>query len=278
MTLADFLSQNAKVIAVTLTRVRGSSPRDVGATMYVSNRAMHGTIGGGQLEYMAIDKARALLRQGTPQAMMDVPLGPEIGQCCGGRVELSLTLMDSTARRAALQCETAAHTARPVVQIHGAGHIGRALAQFFAHLPVRAVLIDSRADELAQATTQIAHRLSPLPEAELRSAPKGSAFIVLTHDHALDFLLTSEALARGDAAYVGMIGSATKRARFDRFCRDTAHGPSTAPLACPMGAQGSPDKRPEVIASFIVAEVMSALTADTPAESAKASPQTTDPT
>ncbi|WP_224826054.1 xanthine dehydrogenase accessory protein XdhC [Cognatishimia sp. MH4019] len=260
MTLADFLSQHSAVITVTLTRVRGSSPREVGATMYVADNAMRGTIGGGQLEYMAIDKARALLRKGVTEAEMDVPLGPEIGQCCGGRVELSLTLMDRASRAAALEADAKAQAARPVVQIHGAGHVGRALAQFFAHLPVRAILIDSRADELSQATDQVEHCLCPLPEAELRQAPAGSAFIVLTHDHALDFLLASEALARGDAAYVGMIGSATKRARFDRFCRDTAPHISTAALTCPMGAQGSADKRPEIIAAFITAEVMAALT------------------
>ncbi len=262
MTLADFLSQNAAIIAVTLTRVRGSSPREAGATMYVSDDAMHGTIGGGQLEYMAIDKARALLRKGVTQAQMDVPLGPEIGQCCGGRVELSLTLMDATARTKALQADATTQAARPVVQIHGAGHIGRALAQFFAYLPVRTLLIDSRADELSMATNQVEHRLSPLPEADLRQAPAGSAFIVLTHDHALDFLLASEALARGDAAYVGMIGSATKRARFDQFCRDTTPDISPAGLTCPMGAQGSADKRPEIIAAFITAEVMAALTSN----------------
>ena len=281
MTLATFLDHHDAVIAVKLTRVRGSSPREVGAMMYVTDNAIHGTIGGGQLEYMAIDKARALLRQGTTESAMDVPLGPEIGQCCGGRVELSLVLMDNAARQTALADEARTQAARPHVYIFGAGHIGRALADLFAHLPVRTILIDSRPDELSMATDQVEHRLSPLPEATLRNAPTGSAFIILTHDHALDFLLTSEALAREDAAYVGMIGSATKRARFDRFCRETTEGLSTAPLACPMGAQGSPDKRPEVIASFIVAEVMAALTTDTPGKAhssgSKASPQTTEP-
>ena len=171
MTLADFLSQHPAVIAVTLTRVRGSSPREVGATMYVSDRAMHGTIGGGQLEYMAIDKARALLRQGTTECAMDVPLGPEIGQCCGGQVELSLVLMDNAARQTALEDEARTQATRPHVYIFGAGHIGRALADLFAHLPVRTILIDSRPDELSMATDAVEHRLSPPPKPRCATPP-----------------------------------------------------------------------------------------------------------
>jgi len=92
------------------------------------------------------------------------------------------------------------------------------------------------------------------------TAPPGSAFVVLTHDHGLDFLLASAALGRGDAAYVGLIGSATKRAKFRKWCRTQCDGLSIADLTCPIGAQGSRDKRPAVIAAFAVAEVMSALT------------------
>ncbi|MCR9089443.1 MAG: xanthine dehydrogenase accessory protein XdhC [Rhodobacteraceae bacterium] len=263
-TLSGFLARHGDVIEVRLTRVRGSSPRDEGAAMFVASDGVHGTIGGGQLEYMALDRARVMLRTGEDVCDMDVPLGPEIGQCCGGRVEIRLTRMTVAARNAALQEAQAEIVARPHVYILGAGHIGRALACLFQYLPVRAILIDGRPEELALCTAQVDRRLSALPEAEIRAALPNSAFIVLTHDHALDFLLTAEALARGDAAYVGMIGSATKRAKFEQFCRTTAQRTPTGALMCPMGSGRSGDKRPDVIAAFIVAEAMAALTTSPP--------------
>jgi xanthine dehydrogenase accessory factor len=89
--LRAFFAAEPSVIRVALTRVRGSSPRDAGTEMFVGAGALWGTIGGGQLEYIAIDAARAMLREGVLARALDLPLGPEIGQCCGGRVELSLT-------------------------------------------------------------------------------------------------------------------------------------------------------------------------------------------
>jgi xanthine dehydrogenase accessory factor len=138
--------------------------------------------------------------------------------------------------------------------------VGRELAHCFERLPVRAVLIDSREDEMMSCHASVEKRLTPLPEAEIRAAPPGSAFVVLTHDHALDFLLTSEALARRDAAYVGMIGSATKRAKFARFSKDLSPRADLRKLTCPIGSTGSADKRPEVIAAFVAAEIMEVLT------------------
>ncbi len=256
-----FLSEHSAIAQVRLTRVRGSSPRDVGAWMLVSATATLGTIGGGQLEYMAIDEARAMLSRGVDTALMDVPLGPEIGQCCGGRVELSIARMTDDDRSQALDDMRASDAAQPHVYILGAGHVGRALAECFERLPVNTILIDSRREELSQSSALAEQRLSVLPEADVRNAPSASAFIVLTHDHALDFLLTAEALSKGDAAYVGMIGSATKRASFNSWVRTQSAAVDTGALICPMGATGSVDKRPEVIASFITAEVMTALTA-----------------
>ncbi|WP_458792910.1 XdhC family protein, partial [Yoonia sp. MH D7] len=103
-------------------------------------------------------------------------------------------------------------------------------------------------------------RLTALPEADIRRASPGAAFIILTHDHALDFLLTAEALARPDAAYIGMIGSHTKRKKFERFCATQAPATATDRLICPIGATVSTDKRPAIIAAFVAAEVMTQLT------------------
>lgn len=234
------------MIRVRVTRARGSTPREAGAEMGVTVDAVTGTIGGGQLEYMAIDRARAMLRSGEDHAVMDVPLGPEIGQCCGGRMELTLD------RVAALE----AAPPGPWVLVFGAGHVGRALSRTLALLPVRVAVIDHRADELAQVDPALVRR-SAIPEAEMRAAPPGSAAIIATHDHATDFLLVAEGLAHGRLAYLGMIGSVTKRAQAERFLR--GRGLDPAPLVCPIGAAGLGDKRPEVIAAMVAAEVMGAL-------------------
>ena len=244
------------VVRVALTRVRGSAPREEGAFMLVTGRGLFGTIGGGQLEYMAIDEARGLLAGSELTRVMDVPLGPEIGQCCGGRVELSLDVLKESDKRALAKAERERLAALPEVFVYGAGHVGRALARAFIALPVRLRLVDSRAEEIVRAPEGVEARLTVLPEAELRGASKGAAHIIATHEHALDFILAKEALERGDAAYVGMIGSASKRKQFERWAEI-----ETGLLVCPMAASNKGDRRPEVIAAFVVAEVMQALSA-----------------
>lgn len=235
------------MIRVRVISARGSTPREAGAEMFVGPAIVTGTIGGGQLEYMAIDRARQMLAKDEAEARMDIPLGPEIGQCCGGRVILHL---DRGEPRAESHAE---------VLIFGAGHVGRALAAALHPLPLSPVLIDQRPAELAMAAPGVPIRLTPLPEAEIRTAKPGSAVIILTHDHALDFLLAAEALTRRDLPYIGMIGSATKRAQFQRFARSRGIDPS--PLICPIGANDTHDKRPAVIAAFTAAELLVELTA-----------------
>ncbi|MFY0312618.1 xanthine dehydrogenase accessory protein XdhC [Leisingera sp. D0M16] len=263
--LQDFLASHSRVVQVALTRVRGSSPRETGTCMFVAAEGLWGTIGGGQLEYIAIDHARRMLKQDVISDTLDVPLGPEIGQCCGGRVEMSLAQMRQADRDAALARQQAEEQALPHVYVMGAGHVGRALADLFQHMPVRCILIDQRAEELALCQADVEIRQSAIPEIDIAAAPAGSAFIVLTHDHALDFLLASAALQRGDAGYVGLIGSATKREKFRRWCRDHCDGLGTDRLICPIGASGSRDKRPSVIAAFVAAEVIADLTSETAA-------------
>ncbi|MDP0926780.1 xanthine dehydrogenase accessory protein XdhC [Paracoccus onubensis] len=233
------------MIRVRIISARGSTPREAGAEMFVGPDSVDGTIGGGQLEYMAIDRARQMLKTGEGEAEMDIPLGPEIGQCCGGRVHLGLDRKGPEPQE------------YPDVLIFGAGHVGRALALALHPLPVNAVLIDQRPEELSLAASGLDTRLTPLPESEIRHARPGSFIVIVTHDHALDFLLAAEALARNDLAYTGMIGSATKRAQFDRFAHKRGIDP--APLISPIGAGFSSDKRPAVIAAFTAAELMARL-------------------
>lgn len=234
-------------VRVAIVRIRGSAPREAGAFMDVHADRLVGTIGGGQLEYMAIAEARRLLAAGGGTMRMDVPLGPAIGQCCGGHVTLQLTVTEG---------EDVPAPRLPTVLIFGAGHVGRALARALSLLPVAFRVIDPRAEELSRLPPGIGRVLTPIPEAEIRAALPGAAYVILTHDHALDFLLAAEALGRGDAAYVGMIGSATKRTSFRSWLRRSAPGLSDAGLTCPIGAGFSKDKRPEVIAAFTAAELM----------------------
>ncbi|WP_170560573.1 xanthine dehydrogenase accessory protein XdhC [Ruegeria atlantica] len=263
--LSKFLSTQHSVIRVALTRVRGSSPRNEGTEMFVAPGALWGTIGGGQLEFMAINAARDMLRDGVLHQDLDVPLGPEIGQCCGGRVELKLTRMRASDKWAATERAAQREEALPHVYVMGAGHVGRALANQLQHLPVRCILVDTRPEEIELCTASVETRVSAIPESDVWGAPARSAFIVLTHDHGLDFLLTSAALERQDAAYVGMIGSATKRVKLRNWAHKHCDGQSIEHLKCPIGASGSRDKRPSVIAAFVVAEVMAELTSETAA-------------
>ena len=254
---ATFLATNPDAIICMLTAVRGSSPREQGTFMLVGPTALFGTIGGGALEYLVIEHARRLLANGQAEEAMDVPLGPEIGQCCGGRVEVGLRYADAAVREQLASIVAEEDTALPHVYVFGAGHVGRALAQILSLLPVQLDVIDTRREELAELPDGIKSRVVAMPEAVVRSAPQGSSYVILTHDHALDFLLAQEALARLDAPYIGMVGSLTKRARFSSWFR--AEGGDTQALErliSPIGHQGLGDKRPAVIAALAAAEIM----------------------
>ena len=262
-------AQAGTTICVRVDEAKGSTPRIAGTQMLVSRQGVLGTIGGGQLEYLAIDAARAMLSavdmSGTiTDRRLAVPLGPDIGQCCGGHVILYLSALTVADAQALADQVRADQERQPHIYIFGAGHVGRALATALLPLPVNPLLVDTRREELALADPAVPQDLTPLPEAHIRTAPTGSAFVVLTHDHALDFLIAREALTRAerqnDVAYVGMIGSKTKRATFARWL-ETETGTRTGldRLIMPIGAARSPDKRPAVIAVHVAAEVMDAL-------------------
>ena len=251
--IAAFFLNAPHAIVCEVTSVRGSSPREQGTFMLVGPHSLFGTIGGGALEYMVIEHARRLIANGQADEAMDVPLGPEIGQCCGGRVGVSLRYVDAELRATLTQAMQAEDAALPHVFVFGAGHVGRALAQILALMPVQLEVIDTRRDELDELPASIASRVVAMPEAVVRAAPQGSSFVILTHDHALDFLIAQEALARTDSPYVGMVGSATKRARFASWFRgEGGTDKALDRLVLPIGRQGLGDKRPEVIAALAV--------------------------
>lgn len=255
--LAERLQAGEAAALIRVTGVQGSAPRETGAAMGVSANDLFGTIGGGALEAEAIRAARLMLDRRDRSLDLDQPLGPEIGQCCGGRVQLRITQVDEEMIADMQAGEAKAADNQPSVLIFGAGHTGGALARALAPLPLSVAVIDQRADWLARLGTTVKPIETALPEAEVAAAPPGAAFIIMTHDHGLDFLIAEAALARGDAAYVGMIGSASKRAKLIADLRQ--RGIASDHLICPIGGAGPRDKRPEVIAAITAAEIAAAL-------------------
>ncbi|MCA1367092.1 xanthine dehydrogenase accessory protein XdhC [Bradyrhizobium sp. BRP14] len=259
--IRDFLVREPACVLVEVTDAAGSTPRDTDAWMLVSTDRTFATIGGGQLEYMAIDHARKLIHRTVADEQLTIPLGPEIGQCCGGRVALSFKIVDEEARTALVARSDAEIARRPHVYIFGAGHVGNALTMALSLLPVRTVLVDTREHELSAVDVLgIETCLTAMPEALVRDAPPRSAFVILTHDHALDFLIAAEALGRKDASYVGMIGSKTKRATFKTWLAREIQRPELFDrLVCPIGGTAVKDKRPAVIAALAAAEILTAV-------------------
>ena len=262
MTLVAFLTAHQRdgIVLVRIEVAEGSTPREAGACMAVSPNAIAGTIGGGQLEFHCIDIARHMLSEGAEDQLLDIPLGPQMGQCCGGRVRVSLRYACAADIALFNAREKAEAAARPPVLIFGAGHTGRALAQALAPLPVSVSLIDDRDDVMSGLPAAVTCIRMADPVDAIGNAPAKTAFVVLSHSHALDYRLAEAALARGDASYIGMIGSATKRARFESgFLRAGGRREALARLTCPIGGSDVDDKRPEVIAALTAAELVRCL-------------------
>lgn len=246
-------------ISVEIVAARGSVPREVGACMLVFADRVEGSIGGGALEYAAIARARQLMAralEGVARHRESHALGPELGQCCGG----SVTLEYSPWSGAALPSPPLFH-----LQLHGGGHVGRALVATLVSLPCTIDWIDSRPDgfppviRCGPATIRIGRM--DAPEEAVAQAPADTRFLVMTHSHALDFAICSAILRRPDAGFIGLIGSRTKRARFISRWRAAGIGEAAIDrLTCPIGVPGVVDKRPEVIAIAVAAQLLLPLT------------------
>lgn len=263
--LADVVLRDGAATLVTVVDTKGSAPREVGAMMAVLvDGSYFGTIGGGALEHEAQVLARQMASQGEAMTRrIDRALGPDLGQCCGGRVVLDLEVFtrDNIAVLMARIAEAAAHDHRQPLVIFGAGHVGRALSLALAPLPFRITWIDSRDDAFpAQVPGNIATVKSANPPTEIARAEPGSFVLVLTHDHALDLAITTAALGRNDLPFVGLIGSATKRARFERQLRELGLDVRRIiALVCPIGLPGIAGKEPAVIAASVVAQLLGLL-------------------
>jgi len=298
--LFEAIDAEGSAALVTLTRVQGSSPREAGARLVVRpSGGFHGTIGGGALEWQALAAAQAELKQGRgPAERRSLALGPELAQCCGGRVEWRIETFDrrdapELAKLAAADdgpgawvearidgegrverkvavgpisaneaapgrwTEPVGEGARPVY-LFGAGHVGRALALALAPLPFAVRWIDSRPDAFpAYAPANVVMVRASAPPAELANAPAGAFVVIMTHSHPLDLEIVAEALRLEKFGFVGLIGSATKRARFLSQMRAAGlTEPMLAKLVCPIGIKGIMGKEPAVIAASTVAQLL----------------------
>lgn len=255
--LRCFLAATDALILSRLRRVEGSAPREEGTFMLIGRNALYGTIGGGFAEFETIAHARRMLDQGETSDVRTLILGPDTGQCCGGRLTIAFDRLNPD-RAAALLAETRQmEDDRRPVMLFGAGHVGKALTKALVPLPLAVTVVETRPEELMQLPRSVRKVATALPEAELAGLPGEAAVIILTHDHALDFLIAREALLRQDLAYVGMIGSVTKRATFaGQWKREGGDMTIFERLVLPIGGNAVKDKRPAVIAALVAAEIL----------------------
>jgi xanthine dehydrogenase accessory factor len=257
------LSEDTPFVLIEIVSLEGSAPRGKGVQMLVSAQKVVGTIGGGHLEFVAIDHAQTVILSGsTLREVKSYALGPSLGQCCGGRVGIAYERVNQS-RWAAIEHQLLTSAkARFTLNIFGAGHVGAALTRALAPLPCLVNWIDEREDLFAAATetgvntkaANIRQICVDSPAAEVALASPGDFYLVLTHSHALDLAIVEAVLRRADAGYLGLIGSATKRASFES--RLHRLGLTTTGLHCPVGLAGLTGKEPEVIAASIAADLL----------------------
>jgi xanthine dehydrogenase accessory factor len=264
-TLDVHLAAGTPVALVVVAATQGSTPREAGAKMLVTSDRVDGTIGGGRFEWDAIAEARALLASGEVRREMIVPLGPAIGQCCGGRVTLVMVRASAQTLDQLRAADAAERAACPNILIFGAGYVGRALATALSPLPFRVRLIDGRTAEFAGFEAPgVTNVVTDRSTAEVDAAPGNSAYLVMTHSHTLDALIAATVLERADFAYLGIIGSRTKRKRFEAAFRQQGIAPrDIARINCPIGGTSVRDKRPAVIAALAAAELITFFAANT---------------
>lgn len=248
------------VVLVRVGRTRGSVPRDSGTWMAVCRNEVIGTIGGGSLEWQAIAQAREALRSGGAlPPVQSVALGPSLGQCCGGRLELVFERVgagDADTLRQQL-----AAPLQPLA-LFGGGHVGRAIVQALAPLPYAVHWIDSR-DEVFPPGLPCAVRAEhsdPVQAAVADLAP-GSHVLIMSFSHAEDLDIVAACLlrrrAQADLGFIGLIGSRTKWAKFGHRLRERGFSADElASIACPIGLPGITGKAPAVIAASVVAQLL----------------------
>jgi xanthine dehydrogenase accessory factor len=243
-------------VLVTVAAVRGHAPREAGAKMVVARERAEGTIGGGNLEAVAITRARALLDAGAAAPeLLTVALSDKAPyqhgvQCCGGEVTVLLEPLPVVA----------------AVAVFGVGHVGLELARILARHDLDLHLVDSRPEQLtperlavlddAQARVHV-HHVPVLPELVLAELPPGAHVLIMTHDHAEDAALCDAALRTPQLGSIGLIGSAGKWARFRAKLAAEGHTPEDiARITTPIGLPGLTGKDPSTIAVSVAAALI----------------------
>jgi len=253
-------------VLVTLTSVRGHSPREAGAKMVVAPDRTWATVGGGNLEAVAVERARAMLAAGaTEPETVEVALSDKAPyqhgvQCCGGEVTLLLEPLPVV----------------PSVAVFGMGHVGLELARILARHDLELHVVDSRPDQLGPERLGVlddavanlhVHHVPVLPELVVGELPPGTHVLIMTHDHAEDAALCDAALRSGHLATIGLIGSQAKWARFRRKLADEGHSPEAIDrITTPIGLPDLTGKEPATIAVSVAAWLVQIFAAErTPA-------------
>ena len=283
--LLALLDNGTPAIWVCVSDTKGSVPRERGAMMIVTEQQAFGTIGGGHLELKSIEVACEMFALKVETATFrHFPLGPALGQCCGGAVDVVLMPVCEPDRAMLLQLQVIEqHGGRFVVErtldtgaqlvlpldfepwsiwVFGAGHVGQAIAQVLATLPCQVRWVDSR-DAVFPEHLQPNVRIVETDDAaaQVRTIPANADVLVLTHSHALDLDICLELIKRDDLAYIGLIGSKTKAATFKkRFEQRGYAGAAIARINCPIGrpllSAGLDNKHPGVIAVAVAVDLI----------------------
>ncbi|MDP2677730.1 MAG: xanthine dehydrogenase accessory protein XdhC [Rhodoferax sp.] len=264
MAKAQFLrllgSQQA--VWVTVQAHRGSVPREAGAWMAVFADTSVGSIGGGHLEWQAINQARRLLSQPSGPSTRRYALGPSLGQCCGGEVTLQFEPVSASDLPRLRQHFAAQQALWPPVTLFGGGHVAAALVQVLGHLPFLVHWFDSRDGIFPDTLPANVHaeHSEPVQRAVAGLAPD-SRVLIMSFSHAEDLDVVAACLlrqrSRGDLPFIGLIGSRSKWATFSHRLVERGFSASElAQVTCPIGVPGIAGKAPEVIAVAVAAQLL----------------------
>ena len=245
------------VVLVTVTHTEGSVPREVGTWMVVNEGGIIGTLGGGNVEYQAITHARHFSDDSAKH--MRFALGPSLGQCCGGVMDLSFEQIDA-AKLALLEAKQ--DMACKPVALFGGGHVGRAIVCVLSMLPYRITWVDSR-DEIfpEDVPSKVACEHSDPVQSAVASLAAGSSVLIMSFSHAEDLEIVQQCLMRNrkqtDLPFLGLIGSKTKWATFKNRLRERGFTDAElSQVTCPIGMSGISGKEPEVIAIAVAAQLL----------------------
>jgi xanthine dehydrogenase accessory factor len=248
-------------VLVQVTRVQGSGPREVGAWMAITDTALIATIGGGHLEFEATAHARALLQgQGLPLTRR-FPLGPSLGQCCGGVVDLSFELLPPRLLAGLRERLSPPEASLLPVALFGGGHVGRAIIELLGRLPSRVQWFDSRDEVFPPGLPAHVHAEHSEPvQAAVQDLTPGSRVLIMSFSHAEDLDVLAACLLRqrqkGDLPFIGLIGSKSKWASFEARLRERGFTEAElSEVTCPIGLPGIAGRQPEVIALAVVAQL-----------------------